>query len=113
MIRYSVNGEIREVSVPSGENSDVKIVSVGDDKDNKIVLESKTDITLIAAEQDGRNAFLVEIDEKYVDVIVKRYIRYIDSLDGCFLIRNGEKIPLSEIEDYQVLQKDEELSDKA
>lgn len=51
MIRYSVNGEIREVSVPSGENSDVKIVSVGDDKDNKIVLESKTDITLIAAEQ--------------------------------------------------------------
>ena len=81
--------------------------------ENVLDLFGGSGTTLIAAEQDGRNAFLVEIDEKYVDVIVKRYIRYIGSLDGCFLIRNGEKIPLSEIEDYQVLQKDEELSDKA
>ena len=29
--------------------------------------------TLIAAEQEGRSAALLELDPKYVDVIVKRY----------------------------------------
>jgi site-specific DNA-methyltransferase (adenine-specific) len=29
--------------------------------------------TLIAAEKSGRNAYLAELDEKYVDVIVKRW----------------------------------------
>ena len=60
--------------------------------------------TLIASEQVGRNALLVELDERYVDVIVKRYIKYTGSLDGCFLIRGGEKIELSSIEDYRIPQ---------
>ena len=75
--------------------------------ENVLDLFGGSGTTLIAAEQDGRNAFLVEIDEKYVDVIVKRYIGYTGSYDGCFLIRNGEKIALSEISDYQVLQTDD------
>ena len=33
--------------------------------------------TLIAAEQTGRKAFLCELDPKYVDVIVKRYEKFI------------------------------------
>jgi DNA modification methylase len=32
--------------------------------------------TLIAAEQTGRRAFLMEIDPLYVDVIVQRYERF-------------------------------------
>lgn len=58
--------------------------------------------TLIACEQIQRNAYLMELDEKYVDVIVKRYLRFVQSYEGCFLIRDGEKIPLSTIADYQV-----------
>ena len=50
--------------------------------------------TLIACEQLGRNARLMELDPKYVDVIVRRYIKYMGSTDGCHLIRNGEQLPL-------------------
>lgn len=57
--------------------------------------------TLIAAEQTGRISFLSEITPKYTDVIVKRYLRYRGSTEGCFLIRDGERIALSDIEDYR------------
>ncbi len=36
--------------------------------------------TLIASEQAGRKAMLMELDEKYADVIVKRYIKFKGSL---------------------------------
>lgn len=58
--------------------------------------------TLIASEQIDRCALLMELDEKYVDVIVKRYLRFIQSYDDCYLIRDGVNIPLSTIEDYKV-----------
>ena len=67
--------------------------------------------TLIASEQLGRKALMMELDEKYADVIVKRFITLKDSTNGCFLIRDGIKTPLSEISDYQkVLEGDELLS---
>ena len=58
--------------------------------------------TLIASEQAQRKSMLMELDEKYADVIVKRYIRLKGSLDNCFLLRNGVKTPLSEIADLQI-----------
>jgi DNA modification methylase len=48
--------------------------------------------TLIACEQLGRICYAIELDEKYADVIVKRYIEYVDSYEEVFLIRDGEKI---------------------
>ena len=36
-------------------------------------------------------------------LIVKRYLRNVGTFEGCFLIRDGEKIPLEGIKDYQVL----------
>ena len=67
--------------------------------------------TLIAAEQLGRKTLMMELDEKYADVIVKRFITLKHSVDGCFLIRDGNKTPLSEIEDYKkVLDSEEVLS---
>lgn len=47
--------------------------------------------TLIACEQTGRICYAVELDEKYCDVIVKRYIETAGE-DGVFLLRDGEKI---------------------
>ncbi|WP_407312079.1 site-specific DNA-methyltransferase [Desulfosporosinus sp. SB140] len=47
--------------------------------------------TLIAADQLGRTAYLHELDEKFVDVIVKRYIEHKGGSDDVYLIRNGEK----------------------
>lgn len=59
--------------------------------------------TLISSDQLQRKARLMELDERFVDVIVKRYIKYKGSSDDCYLIRNGEKIPVGTIEDFQNL----------
>jgi DNA modification methylase len=48
--------------------------------------------TLIACEQLDRICYMVELDEKYSDVIVKRYIEYVGSGEGVFLLRAGQKI---------------------
>ena len=45
--------------------------------------------TLIACEQTDRICFTIELDEKYCDVIVKRYIEQVGSADGVFLMRAG------------------------
>ena len=56
--------------------------------------------TLIAAHQADRKAYLMELDEKFVDVIVKRYLNFVEDIDDCYLIRDGKKINLYDIEDY-------------
>lgn len=53
--------------------------------------------TLIACEQTNRICYTIELDEKYADVIVKRYIEQVDSVDGVFLIRNGVKTKFEEV----------------
>ena len=47
--------------------------------------------TLIACEQTGRVCHTVELDEKFCDVIVKRYIEQAGGTENVFLIRNGVK----------------------
>jgi DNA modification methylase len=47
--------------------------------------------TLIACERLDRICYMAELDEKYVDVIVKRYIETAGD-DGVFLLRAGEKL---------------------
>lgn len=55
--------------------------------------------TLIACEQIDRSCYTAELDEKYCDVIVKRYIEQVGSADGVFVERDGEQIPYSELEE--------------
>lgn len=50
--------------------------------------------TLIACEEAGRSCYTAEIDPRYADVIVKRYLRWTGSKNGCYLIRDGEKVDL-------------------
>lgn len=66
---------------------------------NCIVLEpfGGSGSTLIACEQTNRICYAVELDEKFVDVIVKRYIETVGSSDGVFLIRDGVKHPYQEV----------------
>ena len=47
--------------------------------------------TLIACEQTGRVCHTVELDEKFCDVIVKRYIEQVGAIENVFLIRDGVK----------------------
>ena len=47
--------------------------------------------TLIACEQTDRICYTIELDEKFCDVIVKRYIEHTGSEAGVFLMRDGSK----------------------
>lgn len=54
--------------------------------------------TLIACEQTGRICCTAELDEKFCDVIVKRYIEQTHNSESVYLIRDGMKIPYDEVE---------------
>lgn len=53
--------------------------------------------TLIACQQTGRICRTIELDEKYCDVIVKRYIEQVKSVAGVYVIRENKKIFCSEL----------------
>jgi site-specific DNA-methyltransferase (adenine-specific) len=53
--------------------------------------------TLIACEQLNRKCFMCELDSRYVDVIIQRYINLKGSNEDVFLIRDGQRTPYSEI----------------
>ena len=57
--------------------------------------------TLIACEQTGRICHTIEIDPKYADVIVKRYIEQKGSSDGVSVIRDGLTYAYSEVADIE------------
>lgn len=53
--------------------------------------------TLIACEETGRICRGIELDEKFCDVIVNRYIEFKEGNEGVFVIRNGEEIPYEKV----------------
>jgi DNA modification methylase len=57
--------------------------------------------TLIACEETNRICYGIELDEKFADVIVRRYIEKVGSSDGVFLLRDNVKIPYSEVEQHE------------
>lgn len=54
--------------------------------------------TLIACEQTDRNCATIELDEKYCDVIVKRYIEQVGSADKVSVERDGKTYNYAELE---------------
>jgi tRNA G10 N-methylase Trm11 len=53
--------------------------------------------TLIACEQSDRICYTVELDEKFCDVIVKRYIEQVGSSDGVTVQRDGVTFRFDEV----------------
>jgi DNA modification methylase len=53
--------------------------------------------TLIACEQTGRICHTVELDEKFCDVIVNRYIEFKGSDIDVFIMRDDQKIPFNSV----------------
>jgi DNA modification methylase len=53
--------------------------------------------TLIACEETGRICYGVELDEKFCDVIVKRYLEKTGTGDSIYVLRDGEKTPYSQL----------------
>lgn len=53
--------------------------------------------TLMACEQINRICYTIELDEKYTDAIVKRYIEHVGTDANVYLERNGEKLSYSDV----------------
>jgi DNA modification methylase len=53
--------------------------------------------SLITAEQTGRECRMMELDPKYCDVIVKRFIELVGSGEDVFLMRGGAKTSFGEV----------------
>ena len=67
---------------------------------NSVVLDpfGGSGSTLIACEQTDRICYTVELDEKFCDVIVKRYIEQVGGADGATVQRDGLTYKYSEVE---------------
>lgn len=54
--------------------------------------------TLIACEQTDRVCHTIELDEKFCDVIVKRFIEQAGTTENVYAVRNGQTIKFDELE---------------
>ena len=54
--------------------------------------------TLIACEQTGRVCRMAELDERFCDVIVRRFIQQVGTDKDVYLSRDGHIIPFSAVE---------------
>lgn len=68
-------------------------------QENGIVLDifGGSGTTLMAAEQLGRIACLIELDPSYASAIVRRYAAAKQSTEDVFVIRGGQKLACSEV----------------
>lgn len=66
---------------------------------NSLVLDpfAGSGSTLIACEQTGRICYAIELDEKYCDVIVKRYIEQIGNDKSVKVLRGGKEYSFTEV----------------
>lgn len=53
--------------------------------------------TLIACEQLDRTCYMMELDERYVSVIINRYLNFTGRKDEIFCIRDGQKLNYDEV----------------
>lgn len=68
---------------------------------NSVVLDpfGGSGSTLIACEQTDRICRTIELDEKFCDVIVNRYIEQVGSADGVTVLRDGKTYSYEEVAD--------------
>ena len=68
-------------------------------QENAIVLDTfgGSGSTLMACEQTNRICFMMELDEKYASVILRRYVENTNNADGVYVLRGGQRIPYSEL----------------
>ena len=66
---------------------------------NSVVLDpfGGSGSTLIACEQTDRICCTIELDEKFCDVIVKRYIEQVGSDEKISVLRDGKVLPFTEV----------------
>ena len=68
-------------------------------QENAIVLDTfgGSGSTMMACEQTNRICHMMELDEKYASVILRRYVEDTGDSENVYVVRGGEKIPYSEL----------------
>ena len=63
-------------------------------QENSIVLDTfgGSGSTMMACQQTGRTCYMMELDEKYASVILRRYVEDFGDAENVYVIRDGEKI---------------------
>ena len=66
-------------------------------QENAIVIDTfgGSGSTMMACEQTGRICCMMELDEKYASVILRRYVEDTGDSENVYVVRGGEKIPYS------------------
>lgn len=74
-------------------------------QENAVVMDTfgGSGSTLMACEQLNRICCMMELDEKYASVILRRYVEDTGDAENVYILRNGEQIP------YSVLVKEVEV----
>lgn len=90
----------RNANHPTSKPLDLLGYPIGNStQENAVVIDTfgGSGSTLMACEQMNRICYMMELDEKYASVILRRYVEDTGNADGVFVIRNDERIPYSEL----------------
>ena len=90
----------RNANHPTSKPLDLLGYPIGNStQENAVVIDTfgGSGSTLMACEQMNRICYTMELDEKYASVILRRYVDDTGDADGVYVVRNGEKIPYSEL----------------
>ena len=98
----------RNANHPTSKPLDLLGYPIGNStQENAVVIDTfgGSGSTLMACEQMNRICYMMELDEKYASVILRRYVEDTGDAAGVFVTRNGQQIP------YADLVKEVERSD--
>lgn len=95
---WNFNKPKRNKNHPTSKPLDLLAYPIGNSSQaNGIVIDTfgGSGSTLMACEQTNRICHMMELDEKYASVILRRYVEDTNDAENVYVIRDGEKIPYS------------------
>ena len=90
----------RNANHPTSKLLDLLSYPIGNStQENGVVIDTfgGSGSTMMACEQMNRICYMMELDEKYASVILRRYVENTNNAEGVFVERNGRKIPYTEL----------------
>lgn len=90
----------RNADHPTSKPLDLLGYPIGNStRENAIVMDTfgGSGSTMMACEQMGRVCYMMELDEKYASVILRRYVEDTGSSEDVYVMRGGKKIPYSDL----------------
>lgn len=90
----------RNANHPTSKPLDLLSYPIGNStQENGVVIDTfgGSGSTMMACEQMNRICYMMELDEKYASVILRRYVENTNNAEGLFVERNCRKIPYTEL----------------